>query len=79
MTCALSYVNQFPPQRFTRRKHLAHDHAEPAITREATRNLRRQRQELLRYQPLLEEIGQSIPKTHDLLVFTFVLRSAKSQ
>jgi hypothetical protein len=57
MTCALPHVDQLPPQRIALRKHLARDHAQPAITRHATRNLRRQRQELLRHQPLLKEIG----------------------
>jgi hypothetical protein len=41
-----------------RRKHLSHDHTRPASTRHTACNLRRQRQELFRHQPLLEEIGQ---------------------
>ena len=60
MTVTLSHVNQLPPQRIARGKHLAHDHTRPAVARHATRNLRRQRQELLRHQSLLEEIGLNL-------------------
>jgi hypothetical protein len=36
MTITLSHVNQLPPQRIARGKHLAHDHTRPAVARHAT-------------------------------------------
>src|SRR6202034_3946299 len=65
MASGLAHIDQLSPQRIAWGKLLPHGHPQSSIALLAACNLRRQRQELLRHQTLLVEVGRQAGPTFE--------------